>query len=323
MTQTSFAVVVPAHNRSHFIEETIESLLNQTSPPDEIIVVDDGSTDDTFAILKRFGTQIIAAHQDNQGVQAARNHCVTLAQSDWLVFLDDDDLLQPQHLSRLRQIVSGSPQVQSIYSNFRTFGEAGLAAVSKFDTAPAGYWDGMQRDDARGWSTLDQFPLEKLCIFQPCFQSGLAVKRSHFWAAGGYDTRLRGWKAEDFEFTVRILSGAPMALNWEDSVLVRKHGSNDSGNGPKMVLGELDVYEFIHKNHALEPQVREAFAQLILRQQFAAIDAAFVLRDWTRLRQLDATLQDRSKSAKQFIKLLIARLPKPIAQPVAGLLMRG
>src|SRR5215472_561278 len=92
------SVIIPAYNHARFLTPAIESVLSQTMEPSEIVVVDDGSTDETSSVLGTFGRQIRVVRQKNQGVAAARNRGAELATGEYLAFLDADDLWLPRKL---------------------------------------------------------------------------------------------------------------------------------------------------------------------------------------------------------------------------------
>lgn len=87
----SVSVVIPAYNCERYIARTIDSVLAQTRPADEIIVVDDGSTDKTADVIRSFGDRVILIQQENAGASAARNTGIKAASGDWIAFLDGDD----------------------------------------------------------------------------------------------------------------------------------------------------------------------------------------------------------------------------------------
>jgi glycosyltransferase involved in cell wall biosynthesis len=97
----NITVVIPAFNASPFLSAAIESALHQSPRPHAVIVVDDGSHDQTLAIAHRYGPPVLALHQPNQGVAAARNTGAAHATTDWLLFLDADDQLLPGALAAL------------------------------------------------------------------------------------------------------------------------------------------------------------------------------------------------------------------------------
>ncbi len=92
------SAIIPSYNSAEMLPDAIESVRAQTRPPDEIIVVDDGSKDQTAEVCERFGTDVIYIRQDNAGASSARNAGIEAAGGDWLAFLDADDLWDPRKL---------------------------------------------------------------------------------------------------------------------------------------------------------------------------------------------------------------------------------
>lgn len=102
------SVIIPCYNQAHFMGDAIESVLAQTWPQREIIVVDDGSRDDPAAVVARYaGVRLL--RQSNQGVSAARNHSLRESRGEFLVFLDADDRLTPQALETHLQHLQARP----------------------------------------------------------------------------------------------------------------------------------------------------------------------------------------------------------------------
>lgn len=98
MGKVKFSVIIPVYNGAATIAGALQSVLEQTYPPHEIIVVDDGSADQTVEVVRRFGNRIRYFHQENKGVSAARNTGAEIASGDWLAFLDADDWYYPDRL---------------------------------------------------------------------------------------------------------------------------------------------------------------------------------------------------------------------------------
>ena len=96
-----FSVILPVFNRAHSVGAALQSVLDQTRPADEIMVVDDGSTDDLMGEVAPFLDRIILHRQANAGAAAARNAGCVLASGDWLTFQDSDDLWEPDRLAVL------------------------------------------------------------------------------------------------------------------------------------------------------------------------------------------------------------------------------
>src|SRR5262245_20179101 len=119
---SSVSVVIPCYNAGRFLKETLESILAQTRPALEVIVVDDGSTDDSAAVAGAFGPPVRVLRQSNQGESVARNRGLDEARGDWVAFLDADDVWAPDKLERQLAAVEGSPGVACCHTGFYLFG---------------------------------------------------------------------------------------------------------------------------------------------------------------------------------------------------------
>lgn len=111
MSDPTVSIVIPCFNAGQFLAETIRSALAQTLTPSEIIVVDDGSVDDSVAIAETFGSPVRVVKQANQGVSVARNRGAVEARGTHLLFLDADDLLDRESLTRLAAAIEGARDV--------------------------------------------------------------------------------------------------------------------------------------------------------------------------------------------------------------------
>jgi glycosyltransferase involved in cell wall biosynthesis len=114
------SVVIPAYNAGHYVGRAIQSVLAQTRPADEIIVVDDGSTDSTAGIVGGFGSRIKLIQQPNAGVSAARNSGIRAAVGDWVAFLDADDQWLPDYLRMQAELLSRNPHLVWSAANYLT-----------------------------------------------------------------------------------------------------------------------------------------------------------------------------------------------------------
>jgi len=110
------AVIIPTYNRAELVTQAIDSVLNQTRMPDEIIVVDDGSTDDTWQRLQEYGSPVIPVrHENNRGRSAARNTGILRSTAELLCFLDSDDLLTPHSIEVRADRLEANPEVGIVY----------------------------------------------------------------------------------------------------------------------------------------------------------------------------------------------------------------
>ena len=133
------SVIIPAYNAARYLPEAIDSVLTQTYQDCEIILVDDGSTDDTAEVVSRYGTRVTYVQQSNQGVGAARNTGIDLARGDYLVFQDADDVLLPGKLEVQASFLDQHPDVDAVFSDIcpvlARFCRAGTASGVSFGAA--------------------------------------------------------------------------------------------------------------------------------------------------------------------------------------------
>ena len=120
MHNPSISVVIPCYNAAQFLGETLDSVLGQTYTPLEVIVVDDGSTDDSAAIAESYGPPVRVICQENQGESVARNRGIQEARGDWIAFLDADDVWMPTKLERQTEMIE--PGVVCVYTGHFFFG---------------------------------------------------------------------------------------------------------------------------------------------------------------------------------------------------------
>lgn len=112
-------VVIPAYNAAQHISRAIDSVLTQTLPPDEIIVVDDGSTDDTVKKISEFGDKIKYLYQENAGASVARNTGINRATGEWIAFLDADDEWMPYKQQLQIELLKRNPDIVWVSGNYQ------------------------------------------------------------------------------------------------------------------------------------------------------------------------------------------------------------
>ena len=185
------SVVIPTYNSARFVTQAIDSLLAQTAPPAEIIVVDDGSTDDTRDRLLPYRGRILYLPQQNGGVSAARNHGVQRATGAFVAFLDADDVWHPRKLEL---------QMEA----FRRQPELGLLGTDCFDW-PARSFPEVNPATATG---VDVIPWEWLVVRNYLSTSSVVVRRALLERVGPFDTGMQG--PEDRDLWLRVAEIAPV-----------------------------------------------------------------------------------------------------------------
>jgi glycosyltransferase involved in cell wall biosynthesis len=214
--QPLVSAIIPTYNRAAFIADAIESVRRQTYGNLEIIVVDDGSTDDTQRRLRAYGDRIRIIHQKNAGPSAARNRGIEAARGEIVAFLDSDDEWEPTKLERQIDIfrkTAGS--IVCCLCNGTIVSPSG-GRVSAFDYA------GLAPRFAEGvWEN----PAEVLLTRFVMFTQMVAIRRDAVLAAGGFDEGLR--YMEDYDLALRLSLRGEWGYLTEPLVMYRQ-GAPDS-----------------------------------------------------------------------------------------------
>ncbi|MGD0730480.1 MAG: glycosyltransferase family A protein [Terracidiphilus sp.] len=208
----SISVVIPTYNGSHFIAETLESVFAQTIHPDEVLVIDDGSTDDTAAIAESFTPQVSVFRRSNQRQAAARNFGAQQATSEWIAFIDHDDLWEPNKLERQMDELARHPEADLCYTGLVLLMQQGETAI------PGRVWDVPPAKDIR----------KALFSDVPFLPSSVIIRRSTMLAVNGFDPKVCHG-SEDYDMWLRLLhSGAKFAACREPLFQYRRHKGNAS-----------------------------------------------------------------------------------------------
>lgn len=220
MTQPLVSVCIPCHNAAPYVGAAIDSILAQTWPKIEIIVVDDGSTDGSGTILDTYiSSKILIIHQDNRGQCAAANRALAKAQGDLIKFFDADDLLSPESIEhQIHRLNDRNDAVASA-----CWGRFHNDDLSSFTLNPQSVW--------RDLSALDWLT-EAWVNGQPMMQCGLwLIPRSILECSGGWDESLS--LINDFEFFARVLCQAKDVLFTAHATLYYRSGLANSLSGQK------------------------------------------------------------------------------------------
>lgn len=205
-TKPQVSVIIPTYNRGWIIKEAIDSVLAQDYGDFELIVVDDGSTDNTDDILNSYRGDIIVFRQENQGVSAARNRGLAEASGRFIAFLDSDDLWLPQKLSLQVEFFSKNPDAQ-ICQTEETWIRKGVRVNPK-------------KRHKKPWGMIFEASLA-LCLVSP---SAVMIRRSLFEKVGGFDETLPA--CEDYDLWLRISCRYPVYLI-ETPLIIKRGGHND------------------------------------------------------------------------------------------------
>jgi GT2 family glycosyltransferase len=232
------SVVLPAYNYAHYIGEAIESALAQTYRDREIIVVDDGSTDGTIAVLERFGSRIIVSRHTNRGLAATRNAGIRLAGGEYVALIDADDVWEAQHLERtVERLDAADESIVGAFSGWVMIDAGGrvLRHTQRVRHGAFGIGDFLH-----------------LAPFPP---STVVLRRAAVRNAGMFDETIPA--AEDWDMWLRLTAAGGSFVAVERCLCrYRVHGTNMSRDPDSMRAGGLRALEKLFATPTLGPAVR-------------------------------------------------------------------
>ncbi len=203
-TSIYFSVIIPVFNRPHNVRRAIQSVLNQTRSADEIIVVNDGSTDNTLSVLQTFVPAIRIISQSNKGVAAARNAGIRAAKGNWISLLDSDDEWLPEKLALAEQYIRQHPDCR-IFQSEEIWVRNGKRVNPK-----------KQHQKYGGYIFKQSLPL---CIVSP---SAVVIERGLLDEVGLFDEDFP--VSEDYDLWLRIAVRNPIGLDAKPAII--KHGGH-------------------------------------------------------------------------------------------------
>lgn len=230
---TTISVLIPSYNAEAFICEALDSIASQSRRPDQIIVVDDGSTDYTSERVEQWSLKteikVDVFKQKNQGAAAARNAGIRATACQWIALLDADDLWLPEHLARLEQVIRMQPGLIAAFSDGVYFG------ANKEDSQPFTRGKALAvgiKHDGQDFYVLSEGLYESLLPGLYIIPSSLIFRRDAALLAGLFDEAIR--YIEDRDFVLRLSRRGPFAFI--DRVTSRNRTHDNNVMHPKNAL---------------------------------------------------------------------------------------
>lgn len=247
MTAATVSAVIATYNRPDYVTRAVASCLEQSFSCHEIIVVDDGSTDDTAQALAQYSTRIRLVRQPNRGIAAARNIGIQRAIGDYIAFLDDDDIWVPQKLERQVDALLRAPGAAVAFSDFA------------FVPAPG---SGSQPPRAPNrWKPSNVFTA--LLMGNWLSTSTILVRRDCLLTAGGFDEDLR--TCEDWDLWLQLAAHYDWVHVPEELTLMLWHDQSISRNLDVMID---TTWKVLRKQFAVPGAVR--LPRRLRRQAYSA-----------------------------------------------------
>jgi len=200
--QPKISVIIPTYNKAQYLKEAIESVLNQAYKEIEVIVIDDGSTDDTGEVIKSFDdTRIIYFFQKNKGPAAARNSGLKKAKGRYVAFLDSDDLWLSGKLKRQMDFIEKNPEIELLGTGCYEITDKGKIIGKKI------------------FPIKNKILQKDLIKYNPFIQSSIIIRREVFGKVGLYNQKFR--ESEDYDLWLRIAENHKIANLVEPLVMKR------------------------------------------------------------------------------------------------------
>ena len=229
-----FSIIIPCYNQGNFLSDCINSIQNQKNGSWEVWIINDGSGDDTAQIGEEYSIQnskINYLYQTNQGLSAARNFGMNQAKGDFLLFLDADDWLEPDLLSKYIELISSNPSFQLFRCGYAYWDH------------PAGYC--FHRHNPSGEGEI--FPEVLTQNIGPCHS--ILINRKFAEKLGGFDIRLKS--CEDWDFWIRAGRSGAKILSTSEVLVAYRYVPYSMSRNPKVMyeslsevsrrVGEMDV----------------------------------------------------------------------------------
>jgi glycosyltransferase involved in cell wall biosynthesis len=242
------SVVIPAYNGDRYLGAAIDSVLGQTYQDYEIIVVDDGSTDNTAQVAKQYGKAVRYLSQTNQGVAASRNLGLAAAMGDYIAFLDQDDLFLPDKLSSQVALLDRDDKLGMVNSGWQIYRGDSLSDCQAERQAAV-----------KPWQQIPQLTATNLIIWKPVFLGAMLFRRNWLERAGGFNTTLE--QTPDVDLVLRLAKiGCPAAWVEQVTVKYRQHETNASNDALRQAqeLNQITADFFTQSNLAPEIKTLEA-----------------------------------------------------------------
>lgn len=295
----TFSIVIPVYQAAETVGDSIRSALAQVHPPHEIIVVDDGSTDDLDRALRPFRGQITLIRKENGGAASARNAGAAAATGEFMAILDADDAYHPRRLEALVSLASARPDLDLVTTDARF----------------------VVRGEAVGtFAARNPFAVEeqRTAIFESCFVGGWpAVRLSRLRAIGGFDESLR--IGHDWDCWLRlILDGAQAGLIDEPYYDYRLQPGSLTAGRLSSLWDRVRMLEKAARNPALRPEERPALSRSLRGHRTRAVlaETQAALFDSGSRRRLPRAAVSRGIGARARLAAVLALAAPPLARRV-------
>lgn len=242
-----YSIVIPLYNKYEYIKKTIDSVLSQTYPYFEVIVVDDGSTDGSATVVEKIGDQRIRLiKQENKGVSAARNTGIKASKFEFIAFIDGDDWWHEDFLLKITNLVEDYPHLDFFASKFASIKNQQM--ITSFDE--------LFQNNKNTTFNLFEVGYNNRDAALPIHTSSVVIKKKALLNAGGFDERIHFFEDYDLFMRVAIHSDVayanfqPLSFYYQD-VSVEKRATGKLPNLNRNLFFYTEKMQDLYKNNLL------------------------------------------------------------------------
>lgn len=288
------SVIIPTYNRAGYLREALDSIFAQTLPPWEVIVIDDGSTDDTLQVVNNAPGPVRFYQQAHQGVAAARNLGLQNAAGDLIAWLDSDDLWEPEFLAAVVQLLAQDARLDGVYTGL-TMIDADGAELRKAGRveSPDGLYQALVRD---------------------CFLAtpSIVVKKTCYDQAGGFDPQFR--VSEDYDMWLRLASRCRIMGISRPLVRIRVHATNTMADVDALAQARLALtkkhFGDLHDDNTMSDASQAAYGYAFLSMALKYVEGRKAAEGWACLEKAVALHPATLKQLDTFYELALGDQPR-------------
>lgn len=239
----TISILIPSYNRGQFLRESIESVLSQTVRPDEVLLIDDGSSDDTALICREYESRYpelirFAQNKENLGIVATFNKAMDLSKGDYVCILASDDRLEPKYIEYTSRTLNENPNVAIAYTDYILFGSRAKEVYE--DHLPERR--GGILDEGRYRICFPEFTEE--AISGPhSFMHGTSMYRRKAYVDAGGSYRHEGTEPEDYNLFKRMIAAGWKGKKVQGVFLEYRQHSSDQANIKIQEKAQSQIYE--------------------------------------------------------------------------------
>lgn len=305
-----FSVVIPLYNKGQYIKRALDSVFKQTIQKFEIIVVDDGSTDNSPSVVKEFDDPRIQLFQQKRaGVSAARNQGVSRSQSDFIAFLDADDEWMPHHLETIQKLKEKFSQAGAYTTSYKIKEASNRIQLAKYRAIPLAPWEGL----------IPSYFKSGALGAPPVCSSVICIPKNIFIEIGGFTEG--SWWGEDNDLFGKIALKYPIAFSWYTGAILHWEAINRTCNRQLPLIPEPFVKTALQsiENGTIPKDMLNDLKEYVTSKEIFRAERNLVAGKTEEAAQILKIYKTHYNWYRRLILLAAVAMPHPLLQQILKL----